>query len=145
MPGRHRTPARRKRTVETSEYVAMFKRIIIGYGSRIASDPVALVHLRDLEEQMRDAVNLGIYAANTTGDRPYSINEIAGILHISKQAVHKRVKLGEIVFNEIETARASGALVRLADMRQARAAMLAAAGIPDRTGSAKELGAGNST
>jgi hypothetical protein len=91
---------------------------------------------------MRDAVNLGIYAANTTGERPYSINEIAAILGISKQAVHKRVKLGEAVYDQIEAARASGALVRLDDMRQARAAMLAAAGIPDRTGSPRELTAG---
>lgn len=142
MPGRHRLPARRKRDVETSEYAAMMTRIIFGYGQRIAQDPVALVHLRDLEAAMRDAVNLGIYAANRFGDRPYSINEMAAILGISKQAVHKRVQLGETVWHALEAARANGPVVRLEDMRQARAALLAAAGIPDRTGSPREITTG---
>lgn len=142
MPGRHRLPARRRNT-ETSEYVAMMMRIIIGYGERIGQDPAGLVHLRDLEAVTRDAVNAGIYLANKSGDRPYSINEIAGLMGISKQAVHKRVKLGEAVYARLEAARANGAIVRLADMRQTRAAILAATGIPDRTGSPKELTAGN--
>lgn len=150
MPGRHRegrlvavVPKRRaKRQVETSEYTAYLTRIIYGYGIRIGEDPVALVHLRDLEAAMRDAVNLGVYLANKEGDRPYSINEIAAIMGISKQAVHKRVRLGEPVYARLEIARTNGAIVRLADMRQTRAASLAAAGIPDRTGSPKELTAG---
>jgi hypothetical protein len=142
MPGRHRLPARRRRDVETSEYAAMMTRIILGYGNRIAQDPAALVHLRDLEAAMRDAVNLGIYAANKFGDRPYSINEMAAILGISKQAVHKRVQLGQAVWNALEAAKANGPVVRLDDMRKSRAAMLAAAGIPDRTGSPRELTAG---
>jgi hypothetical protein len=120
----------------------MMMRIIYGYGARIANDPVALVHLRDLEEGIKDAVNLGIYAANQYGDRPYSINEIAAIMGISKQAVHKRVKLGESVHARIDAARASGALVRTADIRLARKYALAAAGIPDRTGSPRELTTG---
>lgn len=145
MSGRHRLPVRQprpKREVETSEYVAMMMRVIIGYGERIGRDPAALAHLRDLETITRDAVNAGIYLANKTGDRPYSINEIADLMGISKQAVHKRVKLGEIVYHRLEAARANGAVVRLADMRQTRAAILAATGIPDRTGSPRELDAG---
>ena len=128
-------PSRGETPIETSEYVAMMMRIIIGYGERIGDDPVALTHLRDLEAVTRDAVNAGIYLANRSGERPYSINEIAAIMGISKQAVHKRVQLGEVVYARLEAARASGAVVRLADMRKTRAAILAAAGIPDRTGS----------
>lgn len=145
MPGRHRLPAqqtRPKRQTETSEYVAFLMRTIIGYGERIGQDPAALAHLRDLEAITRDAVNAGIYLANHTGDRPYSINEIAAIMGISKQAVHKRVQLGEAVYLRLEAARADGAVIRLADMRRTRAAMLAAAGLPDRTGSPRELTAG---
>jgi hypothetical protein len=92
---------------------------------------------------MRDAVNVGIYAANKLEDRPYSINEIASIMGISKQAVHKRVQEGEQVFLRLEAAKASGAVVRLADMRAARAAVLGGAGVSDRTGSPRELAAGS--
>jgi hypothetical protein len=143
MPGRHRTAvARRRRATESSEYVAMLMRIIYGYGFRVGQDPAALAHFRDLEAGMRDAVNVGIYAANKLEDRPYSINEIASIMGISKQAVHKRVQEGEQVFLRLEAAKASGAVVRLADMRAARAAVLGQAGVADRTGSPRELTAG---
>ena len=142
MPGRHRLAVRPKRNTETSEYVAMLMRIIIGYGERVGSDPVALIHLRDIENVTRDAVNAGIYLANKTGAQPYSINEIGAIMGITKQGVHKRVKLGEQVVARLEAARANGAVVRLADLRQIRAGGLAAAGLPDRTGSTRELTAG---
>jgi hypothetical protein len=145
MAGRHtsRSVQRRKRNTESSEYAAMMMRIIYGYGYRIAEDPAALAHLRDLEAGMRDAVNLGIYAANKLGDRPYSINEIAAMMGISKQAVHKRVQLGEAVYVALETARSHGAVVRLDAMRQTRAMVLGQAGVPDRTGSPRELEAGS--
>ena len=120
----------------------MLMRMIYGYGVRVGEDPAGLAHLRDLETAMRDAVNIGIYAANKLEDRPYSINEIAAILGVSKQAVHKRVQLGEQVFNQLEAAKASGAVIRLADMRAARAAVLGQAGVTDRTGSPRELTAG---
>jgi hypothetical protein len=134
---------RRRRQTETSDYVAMLMRIIYGYGARVGQDPAALVHLRDLEAGMRDAVNIGIYAANKLEDRPYSINEIAALMGISKQAVHKRVQLGGEVFARLEAAKASGALVRLEDLRQARARALGEAGVADRTGSPRELEAGS--
>ncbi len=149
MTGRHaRTKAiqrPRRRVTEASEYAAMMMRIIYGYGSRIGQDPAALAHLRDLEAGMRDAVNVGIYAANKLEDRPYSINEIAAILGVSKQAVHKRVQLGEQVFTRLEAARADGAVVRLADIRAARAAVLGEAGVTDKTGSPREIAAGTLT
>ena len=110
MTGRHRLPVRRKRNTETSEYVAYLMRIIIGYGVRIGSDPVALIHLRDIENVTRDAVNAGIYLANHTGERPYSINEIAAIMHCSignsKSQLHKaRMRLRQLL-QETERARA---------------------------------------
>lgn len=148
MTGRHARPGRlqrrqERRQVEASEYVAMMVRIIYGFGYRVSEDPAALVHLREIEAALRDAVNVGIYGANKLGDRPYGINELGSILGVSKQAVHKRVRLGEEVYVRLEAARAGGAVVRLADVRQARARGLAGAGVADRTGSPRELAAGD--
>jgi hypothetical protein len=142
MPGRHRVPARRKREYESSEYAAMLVRMIYAYGARIAEDPAALAHLRDIEAALRDATNAGIAGANRRPDQPYSLAEIADIYGVSRQAVHKRVRLGEAVLGRLAAARGKGAVVRLEDMRQARAEVLRAAGIPDRTGSPRELTAG---
>jgi hypothetical protein len=146
MTGRHvklrGKKLRPQRTTETSAYVAMLVRILYGYGKRVGDDPAALVHLREIEAALRDAVNVGIFAANKTGDQPYSINEMGSILGVSKQAIHKRVGLGEEVWVRLEAARADGAVVRLADMREARAKALEAAGVEDKTGSLKELAAG---
>src|SRR2546430_13128579 len=58
----------RSHVAETSDYVAFLKRAIYGYGRRIGTDPAALVHLRELEEALRDAVNLGTYLANQGRD-----------------------------------------------------------------------------
>src|ERR1700685_4150482 len=103
----------------------MMVRIIYGFGYRVSEDPAALVHLREIEAALRDAVNVGIYGANKLGARPYGINELGSILGVSKQAVHKRVGLGEEVYVRLEAARAGGAVVQLADVRQARARGLA--------------------
>jgi hypothetical protein len=92
MPGLHR---KRKRTTSTSQYAAMLRRMTIRYGDRIGEDPAeGLAHLRELEQAMTDAVNLGIYTANRSG---HSINEMADMLGVSKQAIYKRVGLGEAV------------------------------------------------
>jgi len=149
MSGKHARPgalARRRdrRQTETSEYVAMLVRVLYGFGYRISEDPAALIHLRDVETALRDAVNLGIFGANKLGDRPYGINEVGSILGVSKQAVHARVRLGEQVLVRLEAARSAGAVVRLSDVRQARAAGLAGAGVADVTGSPRELAAGAS-
>ncbi len=142
MTGRHRLPDRRKREYESSEYAAMLVRMIHAYGVRIAEDPAALTHLRDIETAVRDAANAGIAAANKRPDQPYSLAEIADIVGVSRQAIHKRVGLGEAVLGRLAAARSRGAIVRLEDMRRTRAAGLAAAGIPDRTGSQRELTTG---
>jgi hypothetical protein len=141
MTGRHVKP-RPRRDTETSAYVAMLIRIIYGFGKRVGDDPAALVHLREIEAALRDATNVGIFAANKIGQRPYSINEMAGILEISKQAIHTRVKAGAETFAELEAARAAGPLVRLGDVRDRRALALEQAGVEDKTGSPRELAAG---
>jgi hypothetical protein len=138
MTGKH---ARAKRATETSDYVAALTRFLYAYGYRIGDDPAALAHLRDLEATLRDAVNLGTYLANK-GPGHYSINEQAAILGVTKQSLHARVKAGEQVHVRIEAARSRGPLVRLADLRAARAARLAAVDVADRTGSDRERIAG---
>jgi hypothetical protein len=148
MTGRHARPGRlarrqERRQTETSEYVAMLIRMHYAFGLRVSQDPAALGHLRDLETSFRDAVNLGIFAANRMGDRPYSMAEIGKVLGVSPQAVNKRVRLGEAVFVRLEAARAAGALVRLDDVRTSRAAVLGQAGVADTTGSPRELAAGS--
>lgn len=126
------------RTAETSDYVAFLKRALYGYGRRIGDDPAALVHLRELETALRDAVNLGAFLANQGRDH-YSQNEQARILCVSRQAIAKRIKLGADVHVRLEAERTAGAVVRIADVRAARAAALAEAGVQDRTGSPREL------
>lgn len=143
MTGRHRADSkpqkRSKRDVETSDYVAFVQRALWGYGRRIASDPAALVHLRDLEDAFRDGVNLGIADANHSQDA-YSHNHMAAILGISRKGIAKRVGLGEQV--RLRLARLNGPVVRLADVRTQRAEGLAAVGVEDVTGSEKERRAG---
>jgi hypothetical protein len=138
MPGKHRARSGPKRNTETSDYVAMMARIIIAFGDRVAEDPAALAHLRDLQETLADQVNRGIFEANK-GQHRYSQNEMAAILGISRQAIAKRIGLGEIVYARIWEVRGAGAVVRVADIRTRRAQVLADAGVADRTGSVREL------
>jgi hypothetical protein len=144
MSGAPAPAERQKRVTETSDYVAMMKRIIIGYGQRIGEDPVALVHLAELTAAMRDAVNRGMYLANqpgANGQRGYSMNDMAKILDVSRQAVQKRVHLGESAHLALQVLKGNGAVVRIADVRAERAAGLQAAELDDRTGSVRELAA----
>src|SRR5260370_19008145 len=143
MTGRHRAPRRPQRVTETSDYVAMMTRIITAYGDRIAGDPVALAHLRDLQATLADQVNRGIFEANASSAH-YSQNEMARILGVTRQAIAKRIGLGEEVYARTWQARGAGALVRIADVRGRRAELLADAGVQDRTGSALELRAAGS-
>lgn len=92
MTGQHR----KRRPTTTDDYAAMLARMLRAYGTRIGQDPQAgLSHLRELEQALADAANLGIYTANKVGG--HSINQLADTLGVSKQAVHKRVGLGEQV------------------------------------------------
>jgi hypothetical protein len=138
MAGRHRPGNKAQRIVETSDYVTMMTRIIAAFGDRIAADPAALAHLRDLQAALADHVNRGIFEANAS-QAHYSQNEIAAILGVSRQAIAKRIGLGEEVHARTWAARGAGALVRIADIRARRAQLLAGADIEDRTGSVLEL------
>jgi ribosomal protein S20 len=126
-----------QRVTETSDYVAMMTRIITAFGDRVASDPAALAHLRDLQDVLADQVNRGIFEANK-GRNHCSQNEMAAILGISRQAIAKRIGLGETVYARTWEARGAGVVVRVADIRTRRAQLLADADVPDRTGSALE-------
>ena len=138
MAGKHRAPRRSQRTTETSDYVAMMIRIIAAYGDRVAADPAALAHLRDLQTALTEQVNRGIFQANKSSAH-YSQNEIARILGVSRQAIARRTGLGEQVYTRTWVARSAGALVRIGEVRARRAELLAAAQVQDRTGSALEL------
>jgi hypothetical protein len=123
---------RRRRSTETEEYAAMLLRLIYRYGERIAGDPAAAVHLAELKQALGIVGNIGLFAANTIGEKPWSVNELAALMGISKQSVHEQVRRGEGLFAELAAARQAGALVRIADLRKLRAARLAAPALEDR-------------
>jgi hypothetical protein len=132
MNGKHR-----KRDTETSDYVAMTLRILSSWGDRIAADPAALVHMRELEAGLRDATNRGIFEANR-GTGRYSRRDIASILGMSEIGVMKRIRLGETAYAAMQERRGAGALIRIADIRRTRAEGLAVANVEDKTGSERE-------
>lgn len=132
--GRHRAG----RVVETSDYVAFMTRAMVAWGDRIASDPAALVHLRELEQTLAQQTNRGMWEANRR--EQYSQNHMASILGVSRQAVAKRIGLGELAAAAVTAARGGGALVRIGEVRSRRARLLAAANVPDLTGSERERG-----
>lgn len=136
--GKHSSSSagRPKRAVETSDYVAFMTRSMISWGDRIAIDPAALVHLHELQETLTQQTNRGIWEANERGQ--YSQNHMASILGVSRQAVAKRISLGQLAAAAIAQARGAGALVRLGEVRARRARLLAAAEVPDLTGSERE-------
>lgn len=138
MTGRHRAGAKERapRVTETSDYVAFMTRLMIGWGDRIAADPAALVHLRELEVTFTQQTNRGIWEANERG--AYSQNHMASILGVSRQAVAKRITLGQTAAAAIAQLRGAGPLVRLGEVRARRARLLAAADVPDLTGSDRE-------
>jgi len=128
MAGKHRT-------TEASEFTAALVRMLYAYGRRVQSDPAALAHLPTIETALREATNLGIFGANTAGQAPYSLAEIAAVVGVTREAIFKRKKAGRLVAERL----AGDKIVRIADVRAARAETLAAAGVEDRTGSPAEL------
>lgn len=100
MTGLHR---KRKRPTGDGEYTAMLTRMHRGYEKRLGTNPTAnLPRLRDLEQSLTDAANVGIYTANKIGG--HSINELADIFGVSKQAIFKRVQAGELVARQRDQA-----------------------------------------
>jgi hypothetical protein len=95
MTGEHRK--RKRRPTSTEEYGAMLRRMIRGYGKRIGTDAdpgPALKMFREIEAELAEALNAGLAVSNRAGG--HSINELADGLGVSKQAVHNRVRAGEI-------------------------------------------------
>lgn len=134
MTGRHR-----KR--EVSDKVGGLMRQMDAHAFDIAADPVALAHAYALVGRMTDAINMGIYLANT-GSAHYSLGEMAKILGMARNNVLKRVRLGEQVYNRYLERKEFGLpQVSILETRMVRAAALRAAGLPDRTGSDKERAA----
>ena len=131
--GRHR-----RTQTETSDFVAMMHRFTIAWGDRVAADPAALVHLEGLMTALVDQTNRGVFEANR-GEQHYSQSEMGRFLGVSRQAVAKRIGLGERAYALLQQARGGGAVIRLGAVRAERAALLGAAGVPDRTGSVREL------
>lgn len=142
MTGKHAAPAaprrRPRRATETSDLAGAIMRLHRAYGQRIADDPAALVHEQQLAESLRDATNHGIWLANRNPANRYSLTEIAAVTGRTKQAVSLRVQAGEKVHNRILAAAGGGILTRLGDLRRYRAERLAAAGVPDKSGSDRE-------
>lgn len=137
--GRHRAerPQKRaKRATETSDYVAAMERMMIAWGDRVAADPAALVHLRELETTLSQQTSRGIWEANERGQ--YSQNQIAACLGVTRQAVQQRIGKGRLFAAALTEARGGGALVPIGEVRARRARLLAAAAVPDLTGSDRE-------
>lgn len=92
MTGVHRK--RKRKPTSADDYAAMMRRMVRNYRRRAGESPAAeLPNLRAIEAEFADAMNGALYLANKTGG--HSINELAEVLGVSKQAVHKRVKAGE--------------------------------------------------
>lgn len=131
MAGKHRIR-------ETSDKVGGLLRQLDAYGTTIGSDPAALVHLRELEQRLTEAVNRGIYLANR-GKHRYSLAEIARIMNISRPGVLKRVNHGEQAYAAWLARQAAGQPVAsLPAVRRARAEGLRAAEVVDLFGSERE-------
>jgi hypothetical protein len=81
---------RAKRTTENGEFDAFVRRILRAYGRRVASGDVeALRALNTLQAELDATLRLAV-AGLRGGDRPYSWQEIADRLGVSRQAVHLR-------------------------------------------------------
>lgn len=137
--GRHRAggPQKRpQRVTETSDYVAAMTRMMIAWGDRVAHDPAALVHLRELESTLSQQTSRGIWEANERA--AYSQNQIAACLGVTRQAIQQRIAKGRLAAAALVAARGGGALVPIGEVRARRARLLAAANVPDLTGSDRE-------
>jgi hypothetical protein len=135
------TKERAKRHTETSDYAAFLLRAITRLGERIADDPAMLAHVEEISQALTDAVNRGIFAAKNKEWQPYSLAEMGRIYGCSYQNIQQRAKRGEAATVAYEARRSGGAIVRIGDIRAARAARLNEAGVQDITGSAHERSA----
>ncbi|GAA4981905.1 hypothetical protein HD597_004000 [Nonomuraea thailandensis] len=118
--GRHR-----RRIVETAEYVAMLHRMVDALAKRLSDDPVGLVHVEPLREQLRDAMNIAI-ALNQEKPRGYSFGELAKILGMRRESVYERGVKGRALLAEMR------ARLGVTSLRRHREARLQEAALPDR-------------
>jgi hypothetical protein len=82
------TPQRRKRHVENDEYAAFARRVLRGYGRRIASGDVdAIADLDGLLGEVEAALSRAVTGLRDNG---YSLAEIGLRLGVTRQAVHQR-------------------------------------------------------
>ena len=113
--------------------------LYVGYVHAVASETeagktwLALVIARDVLE----AGGIVVYL-DYEDDESAIVGRLLS-MGVSRQAIAKRIRLGEVVHVRLEVERTAGAVVRIADVRARRAAGLAAAGVKDRTGSPREL------
>lgn len=125
------TSGAQKRQYETSEFIAMLYRHSAALRRRCASDPAGLVQAVQFQRRLAEDINAAIFEANRGSDA-YSMNEMARMLGCSRQAIQQRAHRGrEWIEQEAGT-------IRLADIRAARARLLAEAEVDDRTGSERE-------
>jgi hypothetical protein len=82
------TRKRRKRHVENDEYAAFIRRVLRGYGRRIAAGDVdAIADLGGLLGEVETALSRAVSGLRDTG---YSWAEIGLRLGVTRQAVHQR-------------------------------------------------------
>ncbi|TDC98785.1 hypothetical protein E1292_34205 [Nonomuraea deserti] len=116
---------RRKRVTETEEYVAMLHRMVDAFATRLADDPVGLVHVEPLREHLRDAMNIAI-AINQEKPRGYSFGELAKILGIKRESVYGRAVKGRMLLARVR------ARLGVVSLREHHKSRLAETGVPDR-------------
>jgi hypothetical protein len=82
------TRKRRKRHVENDEYAAFTRRVLRGYGRRIAAGDIdAIADLDGLLGEVETALSRAVSGLRDTG---YSWAEIGLRLGVTRQAVHQR-------------------------------------------------------
>jgi len=82
------TRKRRRRRVENDEYAAFTRRVLRGYGRRIAAGDVdAIADLGGLLGEVETALSRAVTGLRDTG---YSWAEIGLRLGVTRQAVHQR-------------------------------------------------------
>jgi hypothetical protein len=82
------TPKRPRRRVENDEYAAFTRRVVRGYGRRIAAGDIdAIADLGGLLGDVETALGRAVIGLRDSG---YSLAEIGLRLGVTRQAVHQR-------------------------------------------------------
>ena len=82
------TRKRSRRHVENDEYAAFTRRVLRGYGRRIAAGDIdAITELRQLAEEVESALGRAVIGLRLLG---YSWAEIGKRLGVTRQSAHER-------------------------------------------------------